>query len=430
MLEEELKSITGTVAIYGAHLVAMECCRWIRRNCGKAEICGFIVTSAADNPQTLEGLRVWELSDYPGTVEETTLVIAMPEKYHREVELGARAKGFRKIVCVGYYSFSRIREREILSQFEERSGLPLRLSSSAHDPSWLDLHSAACTVKFPILYYRDVTNLIQNMDTLPLGRDCETFCGRNRNLCALDEAAAPEQRLPREILKLFMVYSGGDSAKLSGEERELPPWLVPLQAGSALATEKKAGCRDDDGENISELNGLLAEMTAAYWIWKNSDDSDYKGLCHYRRHFVLTLPQIRVLRANRVDVILTTPRYAPYGVGNMFLAETPVRENVYRNMIRAVSACAPDDREAFLTFLTGELYCPNNMVIARTDIYDSYSAWLFPILFRMWEDDRKSGYGHEKDRHCAYAAELLTSFYFMKNLSNYHTWFTDYDFLS
>lgn len=48
--------------------------------------------------------------------------------------------------------------------------------------------------------------------------------------------------------------------------------------------------RDFD-DNIANLNRKLNELTSAYLAWKNKDklgiqDSDYIGLCHYRRFFM------------------------------------------------------------------------------------------------------------------------------------------------
>ena len=70
------------------------------------------------------------------------------------------------------------------------------------------------------------------------------------------------------------------------------------------------------------------------------------------------------------------------------------------------------------------------MVIARDKLYDSYCDWIFPILEGMLEYDIETGYGHERDRHIAYAAELLTSYFFLKKKRGLKLAVTDYKFLN
>lgn len=58
----------------------------------------------------------------------------------------------------------------------------------------------------------------------------------------------------------------------------------PIQVGKELSSLDLGIQGDDVGDNISYLNPIYCEMTAAYWAWKNIL-ADYVGLCHYRRYF-------------------------------------------------------------------------------------------------------------------------------------------------
>ena len=56
-----------------------------------------------------------------------------------------------------------------------------------------------------------------------------------------------------------------------------------IHAGRALS-EDLGYLGDNSGENISHLNVYLNEITALYWLWKNTSHTVI-GLCHYRRFF-------------------------------------------------------------------------------------------------------------------------------------------------
>ncbi|MBR6268426.1 MAG: DUF4422 domain-containing protein [Selenomonadaceae bacterium] len=56
---------------------------------------------------------------------------------------------------------------------------------------------------------------------------------------------------------------------------------------------------DNTGKNISARNKQYCEMTATYWVWKNTHHT-WKGIEHYRRH-LLVKPE---MLAEDVDAIL------------------------------------------------------------------------------------------------------------------------------
>lgn len=74
------------------------------------------------------------------------------------------------------------------------------------------------------------------------------------------------------------------------------------------------------------------------------------------------------------------------------------------------------------------LYYPNNMFIAKNEIFQNYCNWIFPVLFDMEENDKRNGI-IRTNRHIAFSAELLTSFYFSMKKDEYKIALVDYIFL-
>ena len=64
---------------------------------------------------------------------------------------------------------------------------------------------------------------------------------------------------------------------------------IPVRGGNSLECDRWCvdhAESDASGNNISNLNQLLNEMTSIYWFWKNKQLPDYVGFNHYRRFFL------------------------------------------------------------------------------------------------------------------------------------------------
>lgn len=427
------------VIIYGAHLIATELYRYIDSTVKIWNFLGFAVTCKTDNPESVENKKVRELKEYRAD-KDVVVFVAMPERYYDEVTKYARTRGFFSLLYIGQSSMESMKSEWILKHCNAKFKDKYDLYEDLYDKSWLNIalkENRVCYkkadswrrhYKFPTLYYLNMEQVWQEVNNFDYLGEYERTFGTYHNLREIEKKKlnSGENVDVIEILQLYMVFSQWDNGRM--KSGELPSWIMPIQAGSILTDLKADWVLDESGENISEKNRMFAEMTAAYWIWKNAEAAKYKGLCHYRRHFLLDQDEVISFIANDIDVILTTPRYTPGGIGQMFQEETPVKKPVYEAMLQAVEICHPEDREALEQYMEKRLYCPNNMVIAKSEIYDSYCEWIFPILFRMEEMDEKTGYGHKGDRHIAYAAEILTSYYFSAHRNVFHIFMTDYYF--
>ena len=188
--------------------------------------------------------------------------------------------------------------------------------------------------------------------------------------------------------------------------------VIPIHAGRALNTERARPLLnkmigDDTGDNISIKNQNYSELTALYWMWKNSK-ADYVGLMHYRRYFNLTPPVpsehpckeilcFLGLEADNIkkimsdyDVIVTSydldmPQYNYYSrwhfVENLDLVIDHIRRNY------------PAEAAVIDKVMMSKHFVAYNMFIAKKEVIDKYAAWIFKVLAEL-ED--KLEYDHDK----------------------------------
>lgn len=184
-----------------------------------------------------------------------------------------------------------------------------------------------------------------------------------------------------------------------------------IQAGAA-AGHVKADLYDDEGDSISGKNPSYCELTAMYWIWKNTDDP-YVGICHYRRFFSPYFNTDDVLSARDAEMLLE--RYDVILPQTAHLGQTP-RQEYIRNcgqaedlvlLEQAIREVCPEYLPDFRRYMSGRTTCWKNMMICSRQLYDRYCSWLFPLLAAMEEKiDPDSREGSQK-RVFGYLAERL-----------------------
>jgi hypothetical protein len=205
----------------------------------------------------------------------------------------------------------------------------------------------------------------------------------------------------------FVIYEvGNDKDKPLSFHPELCPYEVPIQAGAALAEKSIADVKDNTGVNISKKNRMYCEMSAVYWIWKNTDH-DWIGIEHYRRH-LLVKPEMLM---DDIDAILPLPYICYPNEMSQFLRFTT--EKVLDALLKALKALHPDEYEKYHHILYGKYQYTYNLVCARRYVFDNYCRWFFEITEYM--EAHFAGEVPEllETRAFSYVAEVLTNLYFM-----------------
>lgn len=247
------------------------------------------------------------------------------------------------------------------------------------------------------------------------------FSSTGREFAKIDQLNAP----PDSSAAVYVVRSIVD--KPLQQKYSLAVYEREILAGAVFAKECSFPdiLRDDEGDNISDLNKQFCELTALYWIWKHARE-DLIGLVHYRRHFMIPDDWPKRMLHNGIDVILPVPLYVAPNVAVNFKKRHDPSDWDY------MMECLLDDDEQMYQeaeiFFQSSLYSPCNMFIMRRKVLHELCSWLFPILFKVVE------HGGQKDdsylnRYPGFLSERLITFFFEKNKSKYRTVYADKNFI-
>lgn len=212
----------------------------------------------------------------------------------------------------------------------------------------------------------------------------------------------------------FMIYMAkSDKDKKLKKTYELPEWITQVQAGAAIANEKVAVIGDDTKENISNKNRNYSELTVTYWVWKNIQNK-YKGICHYRRMFLLSEQDIYHLMQEDVDMIVPSPYICFENISEQYTRY--ISQEDMSILIRIMVQSYPKMKEAISKILNGKYIYNYNMLIAKTEVFDEYCNFLFTILEKV-EVYNLQNHKVREDRYIGYLGEIVTTVFILNKMS-------------
>lgn len=197
-----------------------------------------------------------------------------------------------------------------------------------------------------------------------------------------------------------------------------------IEVGSFFHPDPIYAIRDNSGNNISEKNKTFCELTAYYWMWKNSR-ADYIGLVHYRRFFSRKRVDdseryyLQVMEATKIlenyDVILPEPiiwwRYTiatGYDHGAGFFKDLMVVRNI-------ISQKYPAYLKEWDQVTGGHKASYCNVMVTSKKYFDSYCEWLFDILFEAESQIDISNYTSVEKRIFGFLSEILLNVWVQHN---------------
>ena len=237
----------------------------------------------------------------------------------------------------------------------------------------------------------------------------ENWLAANRNIFAQIESFKVENGAWLLIKKIVPPADVGvyivthKDAKLS----KLPKCYRIIHAGHVRAENDFGYLGDDTGDNISRLNPFLDEVTALYWIWKNTNHT-HAGFVHYRRFLTSNfkqkeyrpgeyvfnvknlLSEAEILKIlGEYDIIVHTERlsdrtqlelmiYSTKFPELVALSEKVVRKHLAKNQ--------PDYLDAYDEIFNGFVCFLYGIHITRRNILNAYCEWLFSFMLDATEE--------------------------------------------
>lgn len=188
-------------------------------------------------------------------------------------------------------------------------------------------------------------------------------------------------------------------------------YIIPIQVGKALNASLIEEVTDDTGDNISEKNRTYCELTALYWMWKNTNHK-YIGLYHYRRQFDIDKEKILTV-LNTSDIILPKKKIFKISLKEQYIREHSAHD--WYILMNILKELYPEYYEfSSEVFEKNQIY-RFNMFIMKKDMFDKYCEWLFPILEKVEKSINVEEKNNYQKRYAGFMSERLFTLYVFYN---------------
>lgn len=192
---------------------------------------------------------------------------------------------------------------------------------------------------------------------------------------------------------------------------------VPLHVGRATA-EDLGYLGDNTGESISRWNNYYGELTGVYWAWKNEQEADVIGICHYRRFFLNEQRQLmnqqeyeEILKD--YDMIVSEKIEADTSYLDYF-GEAHNAEDLL-TVGEVIKEKYPQYAPYFQKAMEGNTYYYGNLMVAPRKIFQEYAKWLFDILFEVEKRIDVESYDLYNQRVFGFLSEQMVKIWVEKN---------------
>lgn len=363
------------IYLYGAGYIAEMVIEILQRNIFHVNILGCIVTSSEGNLSICHGLPVYTMHTVNWKDRSCRILVATQDKYFSSIQRNLYDNGFHDIYRLTFES----------SLFE----------------------------KIRVTYWQHILS----------------ECGKIFP-CIDDISLQSYNNLKSNTLTTVYMATTIVDKPIYNVHIKQPSYIVPLQLGSALTEHSIADLKDNTGENISKLNRTFCEMTGWYWLAQNSQ-TEYCGLCHYRRWFKLSEAQADNLDRMNIDILATIPLCSFPNVKTVYCRDHFLSD--WNVMLDVLKEYSPDYYASAKEHFKGIYYYAYNMFIARKIIVKDYTEWIFPILMEIknrieGNEDWQSRSDYQK-RAVGFLAERLTSLYIYHQRHTYNIFHTEKIFL-